>query len=142
MDSVLKLTLIRTDMNADKTFGLLDIDGGFFCHTLEDADRKLESGGEKVYGKTAIPRGTYQVVVDYSNRFKRLMPRLVAVPGFTGIRIHTGNTAADTDGCILVGDRRDENGIAPGSTWPAYNRLMERLEDAFDRGAAIEIEVM
>lgn len=138
----MRITIIRTDILKDKTFGLLDINGEFFCHTLEDTDRKMESGGEKVYGKTAVPRGTYPVVIDYSSRFKQLMPRLVDVPGFTGIRIHQGNTAADTDGCILVGDKRDANGIKPKTSRPAYLRLMARLEDALDRGYSIEIEVM
>lgn len=135
----MKLRLERDQCAKDYTSGRLFIDGLEFCYTLEDTDRKLESGGEKEYGRTCIPRGTYQVVIDYSNRFKQLMPRLVDVPGFTGIRIHPGNTAADTDGCILVGSARGEAKVM--NSRYAYHRLMILLEDALDRGESLEIEI-
>ena len=84
--------------------GDLYIDGEFFCYTLEDERR---ADDVKVYGETAIPTGTYNVKVTKSNRFKRLMPLLLDVPMFSGIRIHGGNTSKDTLGCILVAFNTD-----------------------------------
>lgn len=135
----MKLRLVRFSNTDESTEGKLYIDGVFECHTLEDKDRKLEDGGDKVYGKTAIPRGTYEVIITYSNRFKRDMPLLVDVPGFTGIRIHSGNTSADTDGCILVGDqnsKEDDNFV--GASKIAYNRLFKKLKETEEK---ITIEV-
>ena len=91
----------RSDRNI---IGDLFIDGEFFCYTLEDERR---ADGVKVYGETAIPTGTYNVKVTKSNRFKRLMPLLLDVPLFKGIRIHGGNTSKDTLGCILVAFNTD-----------------------------------
>ena len=84
--------------------GDLFINGEFFCYTLEDEKR---ADGVKVYGETAIPTGTYNVLLTKSNRFKRLMPLIVDVPMFRGIRIHGGNTSKDTLGCILVAFNTD-----------------------------------
>lgn len=92
---------VRGDRNI---IGDLFIDGEFFCYTLEDERR---ADGVKVYGETAIPTGTYNVKLTKSNRFKRLMPLLIDVPLFSGIRIHGGNTSKDTLGCILVAFNTD-----------------------------------
>ena len=76
------------------------------CDTLEDTDRGLTPeniGTKKIYGQTAIPKGTYQVIISYSPRFQKQLPLLLNVPGFQGIRIHAGNTPEDSHGCILVG---------------------------------------
>ncbi len=122
----MKLTLVRTDLLKTRTFGLLDIDGFFECYTLEDTDRKLESNPTgKVYGETAIPRGKYVVVIDFSHRFKIETPHVLGVPLFDGIRIHPGNTEADTHGCILVGQKRTATGLAASKV--AYERLMKKL---------------
>lgn len=106
----MKLTLNRIAYRPTYTIGKLFIDGVYFCDTLEDKNRDLNNDGdlndvgeEKVMHETRIPKGTYQVIINWSNRFKRLMPLLVNVPGFEGIRIHNGITAAHTSGCILVG---------------------------------------
>lgn len=92
------------------TIGHLYIDGDYYCDTLEDTDRGLSSDMSeeeikriKVYGRTAIPKGTYKVEVTYSPKFKRHLPLLIDVKGFSGIRIHSGNSAEDTLGCLLVG---------------------------------------
>lgn len=120
----MKLVLIRDMPRRFYTLGTLNVNGELFCYTLEDEVRE----GPKVPGKTAIPYGTYKVIVDYSLRFKRLMPLLIDVPNFTGIRIHPGNTAEDTEGCILVGqDRREEEGTLVGSR-SAFNELFGMLQ--------------
>ena len=131
----MKLTLKRYDFTPEATFGKLFVDGVFECEVLEDFDRKLESGGEKIYGETAIPRGKYHVLITYSNRFKRDLPLLLEVPQFEGIRIHPGNTAADTLGCLLVGTARVGNTIRNSKI--AFNALFQKLEAADN----IEIEI-
>lgn len=135
----MNLILTRAESTGDSTFGRLYINGQFFCYTLEDMDRKLESGGAKIYGKTAIPRGEYEVVIDYSQRFKQEMPRLLDVPQFEGIRIHPGNTHEDTHGCILVGTTR--TGTKLLNSRVAYQGLMNRLDSAYSKGEPINITV-
>lgn len=80
--------------------GILRVNGREFCKTMED---RVREPGVKIDGKTAIPAGRYRVELTMSNRFKKITPELLAVPMFAGIRIHPGNTEADTEGCILVG---------------------------------------
>lgn len=94
----MELTLIRNKSQGNSTLGVLFVDGKLECYTLEDVVRDV-----KVHGKTAIPRGRYNVTVTMSNRFKKLLPLLANVPNFEGVRIHPGNTSEDTEGCILVG---------------------------------------
>lgn len=100
----MRLFLHRKHFFEKATIGELYLSGMnepvFFCHTLEDVVRPA---GTKVDDQTAIPRGNYQVIIDMSNRFKKMMPHVLDVPGFEGIRIHNGNTDANTDGCVLVG---------------------------------------
>lgn len=109
--SDVKLTLVRDVMSRTETLGRLFVDGVLFGYTCEDPDRKLEEGGVKIKGQTAIPRGMYLLTVTMSNRFKRLMPLIQGVHGFEGIRIHGGNTASDTEGCPLLGQTRTAVGV-------------------------------
>ena len=104
------LLLKRRYRNDKYTIGDLYIDGVWFSNVLEDTDRGLSSDMTeeeiqkiKIYGKTAIPKGRYKIEVTYSPKFKRYLPILLNVKGFSGIRIHSGNTAEDTLGCLLVG---------------------------------------
>ena len=92
------LELKRTYKKPLYTIGHLYIDGDYFCDTLEDAEREI-----KVPNETCIPSGYYRIIMNYSNRFKRIMPLIEDVPAFTGIRIHPGNDQNNTSGCILVG---------------------------------------
>src|SRR5262245_19548634 len=103
------LVLMRYDSTAKGTRGILYLSGRPLWHTLEDPDR-LHLGQPKVPGDTCIPAGTYRWEKTQSQRFGRILPILLDVPQFTGVRIHAGNTKADTEGCILVG-----NGTAFGA---------------------------
>jgi hypothetical protein len=132
--------LVRREIFSDVTIGSLYIDGGFFCYTLEDKDRKLEDGGEKVYGETAIPRGTYKLAITYSNRFKQQMPLLMDVSQFEGVRIHPGNTKEDTHGCLLVGTTYSNKRIT--NSRPAYEKLMVHLNKAIEDGEDVEVEIV
>jgi len=129
----MKLLLKRIALEETYTIGKLYADGVKICDTLED---KVRPVGEKVWGETAIPYGNYKVIITYSNRFKRKLPLLVNVPQFEGIRIHPGNTAVDTHGCILVGVN-DVTGQIHQSKFTFY-QLFAILEKAQD----IEIEIV
>ena len=109
----MKIVLNRDIKSVNSTTGKLSIDGEFQCFVLEDEDRGLNSSmsleeiiAKKVPGQTCIPQGEYKVIITHSNRFNRDLPLLVNVPGYDGIRIHPGNTAADTEGCLLPGEAR------------------------------------
>lgn len=117
----MKLDLVRYDLTDRRTIGKLAIDGVFFCYTLEDAVRE-----QKILGQTAIPESTYHVILDESKRFGRKMPHILGVLGYEGVRIHCGNTEADTQGCILVGMSRGVDEIHDSRR--AFDGLYSRLE--------------
>jgi hypothetical protein len=119
----MELNLKRLHKTAHETIGELYVDGVFECYTLEDKEREV-----KIKSETAIPKGTYKVIINISNRFKKTMPLLVDVPNFEGIRIHSGNTNHDTEGCILVGKTRGDDYI--GGSRVAFAKLMEKLKKA------------
>ena len=120
------------------TIGRLFVDGMYFCDTLEDRCRDLDKEG-KVMHETAIPEGTYEVIVNVSVKFRRKLPLLLDVPHFSGIRIHRGNTDKDTSGCILVGENK-QSGQVINST-PYELRLTEILEKAMLSGERITIKI-
>ena len=137
----MRLELRRVLSTDEATLGYLWVNGDFECHTLEDPVREIGPNGEgKVYGNTAIPAGTYPVVVNTSQRFGRLMPRLLGVPHFDGILIHKGNTPADTHGCILVGREVAGTARITHST-EAFDYLFAKLIKASQEGQPIEIIV-
>lgn len=128
----MKLMLMRTKKTKSFTTGKLFVNGKYFCDTLEDADRGLADSdditviqGKKIYGETAIPFGNYKVKITYSPRFKKMMPEVLNVKGFSGIRIHSGNDADDTMGCILVGENKSEGKIY--NSRKTYEHLIELL---------------
>lgn len=122
------------------TIGRLAIGGQYFCDPLEPQWRNLAGGVAKVPGRTAIGEGAYPVVITKSPRFRRWLPLLLGVPRFSGIRIHAGNTADDTEGCILVGWNRLRGRLVNSRS--ALTLLMNRMVEALARGEKIVIEVM
>jgi hypothetical protein len=114
------------------TIGKMYIDGQYLCDTVEDCDRGLKQSMtsqqiavKKVYGKTAIPAGRYKVTLTFSNKFKRVLPLVNDVIGFLGIRIHAGNTADDSLGCIIVGENKIKGGVVNSKV--TLERLMAKL---------------
>lgn len=134
----MRLILKRLYLKTDYTIGKLYMDGKYFCDTLEDQVRDLTKE-KKIPGKTAIPAGTYEIVVNMSPRFKRKLPRLLDVPGFDGILIHRGNTAEDTAGCILVGENRERGKVINSTRYEV--QLTGILERAQEKGE-ITIEII
>lgn len=94
--------VVRRQYSKTTTIGIMyqGISSAAFCYTLEDVVRP--KGSIKVPGQTAIPSGRYEMILNFSDRFQRVMPLLLNVPGFVGVRLHGGNTAADTEGCLIV----------------------------------------
>lgn len=131
------LDLYRRLSTEHTTLGDLFVDEAFECHTLEDVVRE---NNIKVWGATAIPAGTYRIVVNISPRFGKRMPRLCAVPGFDGILIHKGNKNEDTHGCILVGNTIANEDLITHST-AAYDALFPRLQAAYDAGEELTITI-
>lgn len=138
----MRITVDRVELAPDATIGSLSVDGEWLCWTCEDAVREVPGrpvAEWKVPGQTAIPAGTYRLVVTQSPRFRRPLPLLVDVPGFGGIRIHPGNSAGDTEGCLLPGLVRD--GMTVGQSRKAFDALFGKITGATDRFEPITIEI-
>ena len=138
----MKLTLKRIALRPTYTIGKLYIDGKYFCDTCEDKVRDTNKNGvfdeeKKVYGETAIPYGTYKVILSMSNRFKQVLPLLLDVPDFSGIRIHSGNTAKDSLGCIIVGENKQVGKVL--NSRKTMGELMQILKSTDED---IEIEIV
>lgn len=133
----MKLHLARRWYTGKSTIGELYVDGsGRECFILEDTVREE---GPKVYGRTAIPAGSYRVIITPSPRFRRELPLLVNVPGFEGIRIHIGNKPEDTEGCLLPGKTRSTDWV--GSSRAAFDPLFEKIRTALLAGKRVEITI-
>jgi len=133
--------LLQREASGERnTLGTLAINGDFECYTLEDLVRH-----RKIAGETAIPAGHYRVRVTWSPRFARLLPLVEGVPGFAGIRIHSGNDHDDTEGCILVGRKRGQLDADPDpellESRLAYDALFPRLKRVDDVGEEIWITI-
>lgn len=142
----MEIVVSRKKHTSRSTVSELSINGNFECYCLEDTDRGLKQSMSlsdinklKKYGETAIPTGRYQVVVTPSARFKRDLPLLVNVPGYEGIRIHTGNVPADTHGCLLPGSTF-ENDRVSGSTI-AFQKLFTKILAAIKANQKIYITI-
>ena len=111
----------------------------YFCDTLEPTWRDYEHGAYKVKGRSAIPEGRYAVVISWSPKFKQWLPILLGVPKFSGIRIHAGNTAEDTEGCILVGKNKLVGQVVDSRIW--LHRLKQKIVEAKSRGEPVWLTI-
>lgn len=117
--------LVKREFFTDKyTIGKLYVDGVYFCDTLENTVR---TEGIKIPNETAIPYGKYKVIVNFSPKFKRLLPRLLEVPMFDGILIHRGNSVVDTSGCILIGENKVKGMVLNSTIYE--EKLVKLLKD-------------
>ena len=149
--------LIQRKWRKEKyTIGWLYVDGVPLCNTLEDPDRGLASWmseaaikAMKIAGNTAIPTGTYDVVLSVSPKFKYrvwakkyggLVPEILNVKGYSGIRIHPGTDASSTEGCLLVGDNKEVGKLL--NSQKRYYELMDKyLFPAWENGEKIRITI-
>lgn len=141
----MKLTLKRIALRPTYTIGKLYIDDVYFCDTIEDTVRdlnkngKFDNGEKKVHSKTAIPYGTYEIKWTYSPRFKKYTPQLMNVPSFEGIRIHAGNTSADTEGCLILGKNKQVGKVL--NSRATINKFYQIIKEACSNGnVTIEIK--
>lgn len=141
----MKLTLKRIALRPTYTIGKLYIDDVYFCDTIEDTVRdlnkngKFDNGEKKVHSKTAIPYGIYEIKWTYSPRFKKYTPQLMNVPSFEGIRIHTGNTSADTEGCLILGKNKQVGKVL--NSRDTINKFYPIIKEACSNGkVTIEIK--
>lgn len=139
----MNIKLVRKKGTKGFTEGRLYIDGEFECFTVEDEDRMLDNGGVKIQDRTAIPRGIYPITISMSTRFKKMLIEVKDVPNFTGIRIHSGNSSKDTEGCIIVGsiNARDDDDWVGGSR-VAYDRLHKKVKQALSAKHTVTLEVV
>lgn len=139
----MNLVLKRIALKDTYTIGKLYVNQKYFCDTLEDKVRDTNKDGKldspKIYGETAIPYGTYKVIITQSARFKRLLPLLLNVPGFEGIRIHPGNSAVDTHGCLLVGKNTEVGKVTNSKV--IFDKLFEILTKALKDNEEITIKI-
>ena len=143
--STLSFILKRGALKNTYTISKLYANGVYLCDVLEDKVRdinkngKFDNGEVKVYGETAIPYGTYEITITYSNRFKRLLPLLLNVPDFDGIRMHPGNTAEDTHGCLLVGKNSEIGKITESKK--TFEMVFDLIQKAINRKDKVTITI-
>jgi hypothetical protein len=142
----MKIDLHRKWRKKGYSIGILSVNGVRICETVEDQDRGLKSELSaatikqmKVKGETAIPVGTYKVIVTHSPRFNKMLPLLVNVPGFEGVRIHSGNTAKDTEGCILCGRNTEPGKVTDSRLWTG--KVIDMIEKAIEKKEEVTITI-
>ena len=143
----MKIQLIRKYRKTNYTIGQLFINGQYFSDTLEDTDRGLkdymsleEIRRIKVFGNTCIPYGTYKVSITYSPKFKKKLPLINNVKGFEGIRVHSGNTNYDTQGCVLLGFNKIKGKVI--NSKDTVDKFINLVQKAIDTGEQVTIHII
>ena len=131
----MKIIVKHIFSNDNYCIGKMSVDGEYLCNTLEDPQRPV-----KIAGRTGIPNGIYKVVLSNSFRFKKVLPEIQNVPGFVGVRIHAGNTAEDTEGCILVGFNTEKGRLTKSRE--ALNSLMLLMQKAKANNEGTTLEIV
>ena len=129
------------------TIGRMSLNRVYFCDTLEDTDRGLNAAmsvdkilAKKIKAQTAIPTGKYDLILTFSPRFKRVLPLLLSVKGYEGVRVHAGNTTEDTEGCLLVGENKAKGQVL--NSRATLERLMSVLLECEKRKEKISITIV
>ena len=142
----MEILLVRSTFTDDYTEGKLFVNGVYVCDTVEDKDRGLDDKmsedeilKKKVFGKTAIPIGRYRVVIDWSNKFNKNLIHILKVKGFDGVRSHSGNSATDSYGCVIVGIRKTKGWV--GDSRKTYAILHKMVEEAIKRGDEVHLTI-
>jgi len=145
----MNLILFRPWKQSTYTIGKLFIEQTFICNTLEPPVRDLKDlnndgdygdpGEGKIYGHTAVPQGKYRITLTWSEKFKRILPLLNGVKGFDGVRIHPGNSIADTAACILPGENKEKGRVLNSAYYVRF--LMEKISEALDRSERVFITI-
>jgi hypothetical protein len=138
----MKIRVERQIFDDESTIGEMFVDGQEQCFVLEDKVREVPDQPVeewKIPHLTAIPYGTYKLIINHSQRFNRDLPLLMNVPGFTGVRIHPGNTSQDTEGCLLVGRTKGDEFV--GESRAAFGLLYPKIKAAIDAGDEVTVEI-
>lgn len=142
----MEITLDRAWKKDGYTISRLFINGERVCEALEDTDRGLKQSMSldeikklKIYGKTAIPSGRYKVVMSYSPKFKKVLPEVLDIVGYSNVRIHAGNTAKDTCGCVLPGLNVRKGAVLYSTKWT--NVIISEISSAIKRGEEVWLNI-
>ena len=142
----MEIQLIRKYRKSNYTIGQLFINGQYFSDTLEDTDRELKESMSleeirriKVFGSTCIPYGTYDITITYSPKFKKRLPLINNVKGFEGIRIHSGNTSKDTEGCLLLGFNKIKGKVI--NSKETVDKFITIIQQALNKGEKVTIQI-
>lgn len=147
----MEIEVFRQWKGENSTLSTISVNGVRLGYVLEDVDRELKQDmllsdilKTKIHGRTAIPEGRYQVIITYSNRFKKLLPILINVPGFAGIRIHPGNTHQDTDGCLLPGTTKNKvgNEYQVFNSRVLHNEILLKIQKALEEQEKVWINII
>ena len=139
----MRIRVKRIHLEPEYTVSDFCIDGVFQCYVLEDAVREIAGkpvSSWKIAGKTAIPAGIYNVIVNWSEHFQQMLPLLEGVEDYSGVRIHKGNSSKDTEGCLLLGLDWGGGDFVSKSTL-AFNKVFPMIQNAWSRGEKITLEI-
>ena len=144
---MLKVLLDRRWAKPDYSIGRWYVNGELWCNTLEPTDRGLVSSMSteeikkiKVKGKTAIPKGKYQITMSYSPKFKRYLPLINDIKCFSRVLVHVGNYPKDTEACVLLGKNNKVGMVSNSTYW--VNKFVEKVNETINHGEIVTLEII